>query len=195
MALIFRAKINWTGFVGAPGYSVFHARSFEADPANEAAQFKARVNFFAAEIAAVLPNSVTLTTDPEVEQLEDTTGTLTEVVSTPGSAPIAGTGGTTYSAPAGAVVNWTTGQIRNGRRMRGRTFIVPLALAAYEADGTIVASVRNTILTAASNLANAVDTQLCVYGRPTPLAADGMNGRVTGFSVPDMSAVLRSRRD
>lgn len=195
MARLFRAKLNWTGFVGAPGYSVFHGLAFEADPTAEATSFRNAVNNFGVAISSNLPNNVSVSVDPDIEVIEDSTGILETVVSTAPVAATLGTGGVAYSAPTGAVINWRTGQIRRGRRMRGRTFVVPLASAAYENNGTLVAAARADLQSAADAFIADAGTQLVVYGRPTPLAADGMNGVVTQASVPDMAAVLRSRRD
>lgn len=195
MARIFRARVNWTGFSGAPGYSVFHGLAFEADPLAEATTFSQGINNFLIAIANNLPVSVSVQVDPEVEVLEDSTGTLQEVVTVPTLAATQGTGNTTYSAASGAVVNWRTDFVRNGRRIRGRTFLVPLATASYDTDGTLLPAVRTDILNAATALMDYAGMQLVVYGRPTILDNDGVSGRVTAVSVPDMAAVLRSRRD
>lgn len=195
MARIFRAKINWTGFVGAPGYSVFHARSFEADPTGEATAFRDALNLFINAIRDNLPPVVSLAIDPEIEVLEDTTGVLDDVVQLPSIAPVAGTGLAGYQGPTGAVINWRTGLIRNGRRVRGRTFIVPVSSSKFDTDGTLTAAARTDFQDAANALLGAAGVQLCIYGRPTPGAADGVNGQVISASVPDMAAVLRSRRD
>lgn len=195
MALLFRTKLNWTGFVGAPGYTVFHHRAFEADPTGESDQLLNALNIFIGGIRDRLPNVVNVAIDPEFEIIEDSTGVLQEVVSKVAPAAQPGTGGTTYSAPTGAIINWRTGQIRNGRRIRGRTFLVPLASSCFDVDGTLLTLARTDLAAAAETLRTAEGPQLCIYGRPTVGAADGVNGEVVSSSVPDMAAVLRSRRD
>lgn len=195
MARIARSKLIWTGFTGAPGYSVFHGSVFQADAQQEATDFSEAVAAFGSLIAPYLPNAVSVQRVAEVEILEDSTGTLEDVLTVPGRAAAQGSGGTNYAAPIGAVIGWNTGRIRNGRRMRGRTFVVPLANSAYETDGSLLPAVVTGLTTAANTLLQAAGTELLVYGRPTPLAADGVSGVVTGVRVPDMAAVLRSRRD
>jgi hypothetical protein len=106
-----------------------------------------------------------------------------------------GGGSGAYSAPSGAVLHWLTGTVRNGRRLRGRTFIVPLANSNYEANGTLAAGTITAIQNAGLALMDEATTRLVVYGRPAPNAADGVAALVTGARVPDMAAVLRSRRD
>jgi len=94
-------------------------------------------------------------------------------------------------------VNWRTNQIRNGRRVRGRSFLVPLAGSAFEGNGTLSASTLTSLKSAADTLRTAAGTtQLGVYARPTTKdATDGLWAQVTANTVPDMGAVLRSRRD
>lgn len=195
MARIFRSKIVWSGFPGAPGYTVFHAHSFEADPTQEANDFAAAVGAFAVNIATLLPNNVSVLRHQEVEVLEDTTGTLETVVQVNALAPVQGTGGLNYSAPVGGVISWGSSRVRKGRRMRGRTFVVPMASAAFENNGSLTSTAQAALLDAGNKLRDHATSQLVIYGRPTPLATDGESGTVETVRVPDLAAVLRSRRD
>lgn len=201
MANLLRGKVNWTGFPGSPGYTVFHANPFQVEWTDGATALRNAMNNFMVAISNNLPNNVTVTPDPEVELIESTTGELINTFTTATLAGTTGTGGVAYSGPTGAVVNWRTATIRRGRRMRGRTFLVPLANACYENDGSLTAIARDDIAAAAATFIADVNTELVVYGRPTPATAanpnpapDGVVGVVTSSSVPDMAAVLRSRR-
>lgn len=195
-----RVKLRWTGLPGGLGYSVFHFRDFTGGTPTPADgdSAKARVNDYAFTIKGLIPPSVTLQVDSEAELIEDTNGKLVDVYG--GSAPPtnggSGSGTQGYSAPAGAVISWSTAGIRNGRRIRGRTFVVPLAGDAYENNGTLAPSALMVLGLAADTLRNPSGTpDLGVYARPTaPGANDGEWSVVTGHRIPDMAAVLRSRR-
>jgi hypothetical protein len=201
MSDIFRVKMRWDGFPGGPGYSVFHMRDFADGPMDQAAAVSAvsRIQQFSNDIRTWLPYQVTIKLPTEVEVLEDTTGQLINVLPVPALPTTIGTASATdrYASAVGAVITWRTGGIRNGRRIKGRTFCVPLAGNAYGNDGTLHADAMASFTTAATNLTNQTGTpDLGVYARPTgPGATDGIWHAVTSFSVPDMGAVLRSRRD
>jgi len=199
---IARVRTEWTGFNGAPGYTNLFFRDFggaeDPDVTNAVATLAAeRVVTFWNAIEQYFPNDVTLRVDNIVDVLEDSTGTLIESYSTPVNAPIAGTNAGSYSAASGGVIGWTTGSIRNGRRIRGRTFLVPLASLVMSTSGRIEPGVVNTIQTAASALADNTQTpDLGVWARPTASgASDGQWAVCSGARVTDLPAVLRSRRD
>jgi len=203
MATLLRVKARWSGFPGAPGYSIFHfgvgavgdGGGSLADDAAAASAGTAVTNFFSA-IKAVLPGSVTVQTESDVELVESTTGELVGFASAGAQAVQVGTGPGGFSAPSGAVVTWRTAGVRKGRRMRGRTFLVPLTSSAYDATGTLVDATRTTLNTAATALMNANTTwQLGVFGRPSgPAATDGQYAKAISATVPDMAALLSSRR-
>lgn len=214
MTQMYRVKLKWTGFAGGPGYSVFHFRNFgTGDPENGLTQEGAsaaagRVRNFADNIDNLLPPTVTLTVDPEVEIVEDTNGNLLDVYQIDPGTPIVGTGTNVngYAAAVGAVINWKTSQVRRNRRIRGRTFIVPLSQGCYEQNGSLNNSALSALTTAATTLAasTATEPELGVYARPTRTknsdgtvteTPDGEWATVRTVSVPDMGAILRSRRD
>lgn len=204
MTTLLRVKSRWTGFSGAPGYTVMHFRDFDGaggpggDPDNtQASAAIDRVRAFFASIAGLYPSAVVVTVEPEVDVIEHTTGQLVNSLPGKQTAPVPGTTAANFSAPVGAVINWGTGTIRNGRRLRGRTFLVPLSNTAFDTTGTLSDAARSTLSTSAAALAaNTGTPDLFVYGRPTAKgASDGVLGVVTSSSVPDMGAVLRSRRD
>jgi hypothetical protein len=198
---IARVKLKWTGFPGGPGLSVFHFKtdSGAAPDATDSLAVATRTRAFAEAIKGMIPANTTLTVDPSVEIIDTATGTLQTVYSvTPPAATVSTASGTiTYSAASGAVVTWRTGGIRNGRRVRGRTFLVPIHGNSYQNDGSLDAGYITSINTAATNLRDiGSNIDLCVYGRESaPGAADGVAHVVTSHSVPDMAAVLRSRRN
>lgn len=191
---IARVTAVWSGFQGAPGYSNFFFDSFGTG--DQVDLEVGRVVAFFEALDVLLPSVVDIDVDQEVAFFDEVTGELIgyENASTvPETIP--GTAATAYSAPSGAVINWSTDTVARGRRLRGRTFIVPIASTWYENNGTLVAN-------AIGNLSNAADAligdgsgpQSVIWSRPRN-GADGSIGPITGYRIPDMAAVLRSRRD
>lgn len=199
MASIARVTINWTGLAGGPGYTNLHfapaAGSVVTQGVVDAAV--AKTDVFLNAWMASLPTSVTVGVDPTVEIIDSTNGDLTDFkVGTPEVAAAGGDAGN-YAAGAGACLNWYTAGIRNARRVRGRSFIVPLAATAWQTDGTLATAKLVTWRAAAAALIANVDAaKLCIWGRPTgPDATDGVAYDVINYTLPDKSAILRSRRD
>ena len=105
-----------------------------------------------------------------------------------------GTGAVGAAAGVGACVSWLTGGIVGGRRLRGRTFLVPLHNSTYDTDGTFTSGVL-TALTAFQTAMRAAGP-LAVWHRPTtPGGTDGTSYGVIGARVRDRVAFLSSRRD
>lgn len=203
MANILRVKLRWSGFIGGPGYSIFHMRDFAGGEMDQAmAQGAAdRIRQFAVGVAPMLPYVAKLDVQPDVEVIEETNGQLQDIFNVTGGATVAG-GATqfiTYSAASGAVVTWRTPGVRNGRRVRGRTFLVPLSSASYAPDGTLDTTALAALNTAAAALVSpfgAGSPDLGVYARPTgPGATDGIWYAAGSYSINDKVAILTSRRD
>jgi len=204
MPQLYRVRTRWTGFSGAPGYTILHFRDFNSpDPGNGDGSVEGataavnRVQTFFGSIAQTLPNTVTVDVEREVDVIDDSDGSLVESYGATEGGPVQGTGGATYAAPVGAVVNWRTGAVRNGRRLRGRTFLVPLAGSNFNASGVLIPAVQTILQNAANALASTGGTpDLFVFGRPSSQAAsDGISSVVTSATVPSLAAILSSRRD
>jgi hypothetical protein len=199
MALL-RAKIRWTIPGAGVSHSVLHFSSIAGAGMNQAGadEAAAKVNTFITAIKGDLPSQITLQAPAEIEEIAHDSGTLVNVFAVTQPAAQAGTAASTssWSAPSGAVVSWSSGTIRNGRRMRGRTFIVPVSSDTYDTDGTIKAVPLGRLVAAAAALrAPGTEVRLALWGRPSaPNATDGVQAEVTGHRVPDMAAILRSRR-
>lgn len=204
MVAILRVQARWGGFSGAPGYSAFHFRDFgtgegtgtDGDVTQSQAAADKLTAFFST-IADRLPEDLTVQPEAEVEMLEDTTGELLDVFGITPLPPVLGVGLGNYSGPVGAVVNWRTALVKNGRRIRGRTFLVPLVAASFGADGGLSSIAQSDIQNAANTLSATDSTpDLGVYSRPSAVGAtDGQWAVVSSTSVPVLAAVLRSRRD
>lgn len=188
MATISRHSITWTGFLGAPGISHFYTN------ASDDTAFHTALNTWKGTWAANLPDDVTLTLKAEVEQLEDTTGELVGAFTIGSDSTTGGANTGGYSAASGVVVNWLTGGFVAGRRVRGKTFMVPISGGAYETNGTIEGNALSFMRTSTATFQNAVQGIQVVWSRPRASLA-GSSHEVTSWSIPDKVAVLRSRRD
>lgn len=196
MASIMRVTALWGGFSGAPGYSNFYFESalLGTPLANSAV---ANVRSFFQIAAELIPTGVSVTVDAAVAEIDEATGVQGDefVASTP-PAPVLGSAPGERSAPSGACINWRTGTFVNGRRLRGRTFIVPCSVAVYEGDGTIKPGYLTILRNAAADLQSedlGFEGGLVTWHRPVN-GAGGQAGRVTGYTVNDRAAVLTSRR-
>lgn len=195
-----KVTLKWTGFAGAPGYSNFFYRDFSSSEPTQADADAAvqKVVTFGAYVRTYLPIEAALQVQTAVEVIEETNGQLQTVFTAPPTSVLQGQAASApYSAASGAVITWRTGGVRNGRRVRGRTFLVPLANAAYQSDGTIATAVLTSLNTNMTTFISAAGTpDLGVWARPTSKGAtDGIWYAVNGFTIPDKVAVLRSRRD
>lgn len=204
MSEILRVRSEWTGFNGAPGYTNLFFRDFGTDgdggstatAANATAAVERVRNFFGS-LSALFPDDVTITPDTNVDVLESTTGELVDSLTSTSGGEVKGTDTGGYQAAGGAVISWRTAGIRKGRRVRGRTFLVPLAGSLFNTTGNLIPSVAQTIQTSANALMNPTGTpDLGIWARPTaPGAADGAWFVVRQASVPARGSILRSRRD
>ena len=201
MATVYRVRALWSGFPGAPGYTNFSYADLTTDALRNAAG--ASVRTFFTGISAYLNNAWSIQVQPEVTEYDMVSGQLTgaTLMTSVPSVQI-GTGGTAvYAGGSGMCVTWKTGVIYNGRRVIGRTFIVP-AVSCYETDGTLLAAAQTALTSAATGLISNVGTELCVWAKtftkPTddtkPVQIGGLLPPVVATSVKDMASQLRSRR-
>lgn len=190
---ISRVRAVWTGFVGAPGYTSMYF-------APESTGIAAAVRKFFDDIKTQIPSVCTVQVESSGDNINEADGSIVGSWSEAPVLPVVGGGIGIYSAPSGSVIRWTTAGIVNGRRVKGRTFIVPLDGDAYDSSGTLTAAAITLLNTGADNLIGDVANQLCVWARPFPgsvgqPARAGTFHIVSGRVVPDKAAVLRSRRD
>ena len=197
---LYKITARWTSSLvsGLPGYSNFYCAA-GATPSLFA-------NFFAT-FQAFLPAGVDVSVLGNGFIIDDVTGANVDVWTTTAPAVVHGSGVASFGAASGAVVDWRTAGIVNSRFVKGRTFIVPLAGEGYDANGTIKSTALTAIKDGADTLVAACATAthpLRIWARPfhddpphTPVRPDrpGSSYAVTSTNVPDMAAVLRSRRD
>jgi hypothetical protein len=157
-------------------------------------------------VSGYFPGDVTITVDPTGDIIEDTTGAITGAWSSSPVAQVVGGGTGAYSAPSGALFTWHTATILDGRRLRGRNFIVPIVASAYNGSGQLLETVRADMQARALEFIIEQEASAVVWhrplegprpvgGGPRPHLRDGGHGLITSGTVSGKAAVLRSRRD
>jgi hypothetical protein len=200
MGRVIRIKVNWTGFIGSPGYTNLHFEpTVEGDPITQTLVDAAvsKVQTWLSAMRPALPTVVTTVVDGQVAEIDEQTGNIEAFWTATPAAAAPGTATGNYSSGVGLCINWSTAGVRNNRRVRGRTFVVPLASSAFSADGsfndTNLAAWRGLATTLAAD-SNGV--RLVVMARtPGAIIPDGGAYDVTTASINDRPAFLSSRRD
>jgi hypothetical protein len=199
-----RVRIGWTGFPGQPGLTTFYM----ADGTLDVSPFKT----FLTNMNLYVPSSIVWTIPAVGDKISVETGEITGAWAGVGGGSVNGFGGSTsYSQSSGICVDWLTGTLNNRRRIQGRTFFVPAAQSAYQTDGTIQESIRTTIQGYGNTLIASMLSGWQIWSRPfagraqvgTPgqpgykpavPARPGASGAPLTCRVPDIAAVMRSRR-
>lgn len=193
MSTLYRYTVNWNASSGGPGTSTFHVQSDGPTAAQDAADairamFNALIAMFPTDVSFSFPGEVLLINAPD--------NTLTGVIPITAPASLTGTSSASYAAPTGARIRWITDGIVRGRRVTGTTFLVPLYSTAFTTDGTVSSTAITAIQGAVDTYLASTDYVPLVYSRPTAASpTGGVYHAITGGSVPDRAAVLRSRRD
>lgn len=198
-------RTSWLGTSGGPGLTQLVVNRNETDQVvlttTECQAAVDAVRGFWDAIKALIPNEVTWTVSPVVDQYDWANGALLSSVSAPvPPTSVVATSTSAYSMASGAKVNLNTANIIDGRRVRGGIFLVPLGSNGYENNGTVLSTARTTINTAANTMRTALTTgglELMVWSRPTSPgpSTDGELSQVTAVETSEKTAILRGRRD
>lgn len=182
-----RVEVEWGGppVVGG-GLSVFYF-------AESASGYVADLHDFFGAINELFPAGLSLHCNSSGDVVDDATGNLEGVWSDGSVWNETGGSGSYWPAGAGARVSWRTAGRRHNRRVRGTTFLVPLASSNFNA-GFIADASRTTIQAAADALVAAQPGAMLIWSRPSPGTSDGVSNAVTSASTPVEVTSLRSRR-
>jgi len=197
MANISRVRVGLSGWLGGPGVCTYYFR----DTATAVASLRAMWAVFVGS----MPNSVVVQVENAGDKIEEATGVVTGAWTSGPAAVLQGGSAQGFAAPAGLITRWDTEVIADGRRVRGRNFVVPLGVAEYQTDGTINQATRDAFQTAMNSFISQQSTSFVVWHRPRDFRAatadlpelaahDGSAHLVTAGSIPDRVAILRSRR-
>lgn len=184
-------RVTITGLDGGPGVAVFYA------PDLDTTAVAALVTFFSS-VKNLHPGGVSWTVPGTGDLINEANGDLVGTWTQAGSGTQTSTSAVAaYAAGVGACIQWQTSGIVHKRRVRGKTFLVPLLAANYENNGTILAAAVTTMQNAANALVAASNLQIWSRpfdGTPTNPARSGAGYEVTAGVVLDRVARLRSRQ-
>jgi hypothetical protein len=193
VASLWRVVVDWSGGKIGTGFSNLYFTGGVSTP--QICADSVRTFFSSAYNANTsLPTGITISFRSTVDVVEETDGSLANQlpVTAPGS--LTGADSKVYAALAGSCVTWRTADFHNGRRVRGRTFLVPLGGNALQSDETIDNTQLGFINTAAASLVSAAP-ELVVWRRPTAVGAtDGTHSVVISGTSADRACYLTSRR-
>jgi len=192
-----RVRCVWQNFAGAPGYTNFYTTI----SLTTVAPF---VTFFDT-IKSKLPLNLTVQIPGTGDVVNEATGQIQGIWAKVGGATITGTGAALYAGASGAVAEWTTQGIVAGRRVLGKSYLVPLINTVYDSLGTINTVDLAVLSGAANTLQNDLGSAFLVWSRPFEPDPDrvppdtrppraGTSWHVIGSRVPDLAAVLKTRR-
>lgn len=195
---IARIVCPWGNWPGSPGVSVFYGDAATMQP------LVTGLKTFFDQFSTFVPSGLSISVPNSGDLLDEATGTITGAWSLPTAPnPTTMTGTGVYAGNAGMVVHWLTTTVLDGRRARGRTFIVPLVSGAYDSQGSLTTTAVGAAQSAATALVTAASGSLTVWHRPkfqkpktTPptIIRQGSKAVVTSAKVPDLAVSLRSRR-
>lgn len=197
MTSLNRIRVLWNGTPGGAGVSTFYS----LDTATVLESLHTMFN----SIKLMIPPAAHIVIAPSGDVIDSTTGAITGAWSGAPQAEVVGSAGADYAGPTGAVLNWGTSTILDGRRLRGRTFIVPLAHPNF-VGGHLDAGSRGLLEAAAREYVIEQSASAVIWHRPyagrvagpgvtAKAAHGGGHGLITSALVPSLVAVLRSRRD
>jgi len=198
MSTVDRIRVAWSNMVGGPGVSTFYATDGPLLIPQLHAYFTNLTSFF--------PSCLRITCAVSGDSINTDNGELVGDWAGGVFAPVSGAAAGGYAAEAGALQKWDTSTILSGHRLRGHTFLVPLAGTAFDATGQVSSGTATGIESSAAALVVAAAGNMIIWQRPRKAKdADGSRkaitariggyGPVTGSRVSGVSAVLTSRRD
>lgn len=191
MTIQYRA--SWSVPNAGPSVSTFH---FLGDEIPDPAALALAVRTWFADLAGMLPNDVSISFASEFTLHNVATGQLTGSVAVTPPAPVAGNQSGAWAAGAGIRIDWLTAYVRNGRRVRGRTFLVPGASSVYGTDGRVLPAIisqANFVSDTFINACLAAGSPLTVWARPTD-SLPGASFPVADASTAGLTATLRGRK-
>jgi hypothetical protein len=189
-----RILTRWAGGPSAPGLTVMNVDASALNAQNAVNAVRA----FWSSFATAIPAAYTLTVDPTVELHDQATSNLTGT-STAATPPVsvAGTGASSWAAGVGGRMDWLTGSVVDGRRVRGRTFVIPLISTHYATDGTMQDASVTTFSGYGATLLSALTTAsspMVIWTQHKPGSGFSAATAVTSCRFADQVSVLRGRR-
>jgi hypothetical protein len=197
MTDLHRIRVHQTGFPGGPGVSTFYAL--------DVATFLPSLKTLWDTLVNYQDNNVRAQVDNVGDIINDANGEITGAWAGDAQSVCTGSRSQPVAPASGYQVRWNTNTILDGHRLRGRTFVVPMATDQYTDQGLLVAGAQAAIYAAALEFQIEQSSSFVIWHRPFPGRAatatkpakpahDGGHGLVTTVAVPARTVVLRSRR-
>lgn len=187
MANLVRARVVWygAGVVGG-GLSTFYFTEGGTG-------FSTALGLLFDSMNPYLPSNVSVAIPNSGDLIDISTGQITGGWTDGSEVGVAGSGGLDFALGVGCRIRWNTAGIAGGRRVRGSTFVVPLAIDAYEGTGAITSTVTSAISTGVGNFLGHSGSEPVIWHRPKT-GVGGSAHPITSGSVPDAVSWLRTRR-
>lgn len=195
---IAQLQVTWKGLPGGDGFSFFYVRS-------TAASISPLPTFFDA-LKAFFPSRLSWVINPFWKLIDETNGKMTGAGGGGPQPTITATGPDAFPPNAGAQVRWETPDFVNGRRVKGRTYLVPMCGSFFGSNGLFTANTAGQINAAADVMRSAYTGNLVVWSRPLfekdangnptdVLKRAGSVHTVTTTVCPTKVVTLNGRRD
>jgi hypothetical protein len=166
-----------------PGVSTFYSQG------TDVTVLKGRLATFYGAVKGYIPSGITITIPSSGRVIESTTGHPTAMWANGTDTAIACTGTGGVHAAGGAMIRWNSSLFVNNRRLRGKTFLVPLTVSSYSSDGTLDSAAFGVLNTAAAAVPGGT-SGLAIWSRKW-----GQWAAATTGECVDKAVVLTSRRD
>ena len=200
----YRFKVVLGGWQGAPGVNTYYARFTGGVGTPEAQSFATQLAGVYNTYKGYLVPGFTANVASDVDEIDEETGNITNVLTITPPAQVTGTG-IGGQIPRSTMLKWRfrTDLVHNGALVRGGNFLGPLDAASITSTGQLVPALVALAPTAWAGMLDVVgDGRLVVYSRPVkkqipggPAPRVGASGYVQSVSTDPVPAVLRSRRD
>lgn len=200
MTNLMRVRASLTGWEGGPGLNQFwfsqgSLTSVDMTAVTAASEITREMLY---AIRGTWRPGVQVQVEPSVSIHDAASGEIVDILTleTPEDVVVSPATNGQESPATAIVVNLLTNVFRNGRLVRGRTFISPIAGGQIGNDGKVNSDSITNIASAYAGLIDGLGPKLCVYTRPsTHGATDGLYEDVTVCRVAPKAGILKSRRD
>lgn len=118
-------------------------------------------------IKSFFPQNMTWTVPGWYREIDEVSGQLVDVIVSIQPTGITAPASAAAIAPSqGAQIRWNTSGFPHGRRVVGRTYLVPLLVSQYGVDGRLLSNTANTINAAADALRSRAGGEMKIWHRP-----------------------------
>ena len=188
MANLARVRVQWGGLgVVGPGLSTHYF-----DEAGNG--WSSDLNVFYDAVKGLFPAGLTWTIPNSGDLIDVATGGISGAWTDAGGGTVTAATAGGFAVGVGGRIEWHTSGIRNGRRVTGSTFMVPLLASSFSSSGFLQSAPVSTLNAAAVALLSQIDNVMHIYSKPTAASPVGASHEVTSQEVTTQVSTLRSRR-